>query len=135
MEISRFRKLTPWYEKPDRVWGLPGTKWWSKKLPWTSLSMLQPLAYSESCWNSLTKSSCRPLVWLWKLMVEMFQNLFKCLDILYILYRVCLKWKIRTSTSGFGVWKFWLKLAFYEFWKWFLSLASSWASLRILTTF
>ena len=109
MEISRIRRITSWYEKPDRVWGLPDTKWWLKKLPWTSLSMLPLLDYSESCWNSLTKSSCRLLVLKWKMMMELFQNFFKCMDSHYMLYRMCLKCKIKTSTSGFQVWKFWLK--------------------------
>ena len=65
--------------------------------------MFQPLACFETCWILLSKSSCRALVWKWKLMMEVFQSLFEWLDSFYMMYRWCLKWKFRKRTSGFEV--------------------------------
>ena len=101
--IQKIWKLTSWVENSELVWGLPCARWLSLKLPWTSLSVFQPLACFETCWILLSKSSCRARVWKCKLMMEVFQSLFEWLDSFYMMYRWCLKWKFGKRTSGFEV--------------------------------
>jgi hypothetical protein len=109
--------------------------WWLLQLQWCLWKVLMCLPWFEMVWIVLTKSNYNHLKWESNLMILCLQWWKDGLDHFYMMYRRCLKWKFGRCTSELRICKLWLNMCIHEVWKCFLSLASSWASLRILTTF
>ena len=106
---SKAHKNLPWLEFSETRWGLPDAFCWSNELPWVFLSVFRSLVFPETFWITPTKSSCRLLVFEWRMMMEVLQNFFKGLDNLYGMYGKCLNDKNWKRTSGFQVCKLRLK--------------------------